>query len=179
MAISKHSVLIDAWREAGRHSDIREAAMAIARLLARHLPLAYLLVRRLDVVHQTLETIAVGGASEVLRHPLTRTELSHLKLRRLKAWGREPVVLQGKLPGSEELASVVPSEVVGEVIVGPLRIGDQLGGIIVLVADPRKSFRPQHVELAAALLDPLSAVLENDRRLHELAALREAAEADR
>jgi transcriptional regulator with GAF, ATPase, and Fis domain len=30
-----------------------------------------------------------------------------------------------------------------------------------------------------ALLDPFSAALENDRRLHELAALREAAEADR
>src|SRR5258707_12293335 len=33
--------------------------------------------------------------------------------------------------------------------------------------------------MAAALLEPFSAALENDRRLHELATLREAAEADR
>ncbi len=39
--------------------------------------------------------------------------------------------------------------------------------------------RPRHQDLAAALLEPFSAALENDRRLHELATLREAAEAER
>ncbi|RIK76805.1 MAG: Fis family transcriptional regulator, partial [Planctomycetota bacterium] len=33
--------------------------------------------------------------------------------------------------------------------------------------------------MIAALQEPLAVALENDRRLHELAALREAAEADR
>ena len=40
-------------------------------------------------------------------------------------------------------------------------------------------FCAAHRKLADAMLEPFSAVLENDRRLHELAALREAAEADR
>src|SRR5207249_4639205 len=54
------SVLLDVWREAGRHIEIRESASNIARLLAEHLPLAHLLVRRLDATHHALETIAVG-----------------------------------------------------------------------------------------------------------------------
>jgi hydrogenase-4 transcriptional activator len=174
------SILIEAWREAGRHTALREATTAIARLLAQHMPLSNLAVRRLDLVHQTLETIAVGNAGPLSNLPLTRTVLSPAKLRRLKAWGREPAVLHGELASrNEDLATIVPPEVEGNVMAGPLRLGADFGGVVVFVAAPKKTFRAPHVELATALLEPLSAVLENDRRLHELAALREAAEADR
>jgi hydrogenase-4 transcriptional activator len=175
-----HAVLLDVWREAGRHIEIRESAETIARLLVEHLPLAYLLVRRLDSTHQTLETIAVGLAEDVSLPMPGKTPLTSSRLRRLIAWGREGTVLHGHL--SErigELAAIVPAEVEGEVLAGSLQGPDRPAGILLLVAAPKKSFRSVHVQMVEALLDPFSAALENDRRLHELAALREAAEADR
>jgi transcriptional regulator with GAF, ATPase, and Fis domain len=80
---------------------------------------------------------------------------------------------------SGELAVLVPPEIEGEVLAGPLHRADGFSGALVLVAPHMKTFHDRHSEMAQALLDPFSAALENDRRLHELATLREAAEADR
>ena len=44
---------------------------------------------------------------------------------------------------------------------------------------PPRVFRAEHAELLAALLEPFAVALENDRRLREMKTLREAAEADR
>jgi transcriptional regulator with GAF, ATPase, and Fis domain len=77
------------------------------------------------------------------------------------------------------LAVLVPPEIEGEIVAGPLLGPEGLAGALVLVADHLKSFKPMHLQMAQSLLEPFSAALENDRRLHELAALRDAAEADR
>jgi hydrogenase-4 transcriptional activator len=175
-----HTVLLDVWREAGRHIEIRESAGNFARLLVEHLPLAYLLVRRLDSTHQTIETIAVGQAENASLASPSKTLLTSSRLRRLTAWGREGTVLHGPAgKRSGDLEAIVPAEVAGEVLAGPLQGSDRPAGVLLLVAAAKKSFRPNHVQMVDALLDPFSAALENDRRLHELAALREAAEADR
>jgi hypothetical protein len=42
------TVLLEVWQEACRHIEIPESCGTIARLLGRHLPLEFLLVRRLD-----------------------------------------------------------------------------------------------------------------------------------
>ena len=64
-------------------------------------------------------------------------------------------------------------------LAGPL--GDPAGhcGVLVLLAPAGRLFHPRHVELAQLLLEPFSVALENDLRLREMAALREAAEADK
>jgi transcriptional regulator with GAF, ATPase, and Fis domain len=77
------------------------------------------------------------------------------------------------------LSFLVPAGVSGEVLAGPLSGIDGFAGALVFVAPRGTSFESRHQELAAALLEPFSAALENDRRLHELATLREAAEAER
>ena len=61
----------------------------------------------------------------------------------------------------------------------PLENTDGLAGLIILIADSARDFETSHLDFAQQLLEPFSAALENDRRLHELNALREAAEADR
>ena len=53
-------VLLSVWREACRHIEIRESTASIAALLAEHLPIGCLLVRRLDVQHARLDTVALG-----------------------------------------------------------------------------------------------------------------------
>ena len=49
----------------------------------------------------------------------------------------------------------------------------------VNVVRARAAFEDSHVCLVEALLEPFSVVLENDQRLHEMAAMRAAAEADK
>jgi formate hydrogenlyase transcriptional activator len=174
------SVLLDVWREAGRHIEIRESAQNIAHQLGEHLPVAFLVVRRLDAIHHALETIAIGSAAEGPVPPLSKTMLPTAKLRRLNAWGREGTVLRGATgERGGDLPLLVPADFSGDVMAGPLQGPEHLAGVLLLVAPAKQSFRSTHFQMMEALLDPLSAALENDRRLAELAALRDAAEADR
>jgi hydrogenase-4 transcriptional activator len=174
------SVLLDVWREAARHIEIRESAGNIAALLAEHLPLAYLLVRRLDAGHQSLETIAAGHGPESVPPTMARTMLSAARVRRFVAWGRGNRVFHGRTDlNSEDFLALVPAEVHDDVVAGPLQGPKGPAGALIVVAAPGKAFRAPHVQMVEAVLEPFSAAVENDRRLHELAALREAAEADR
>jgi len=173
-------VLLDVWREACRHIEIHESAANLAEMLAHHLPLACLLVRRIDTQQLSLDTVAVGQPRKEAIHAAVKTPLNATKLRRLLAWGRESSILHGqRLKRSGDLAVLVPPELEGEVLAGPLQGPEGPAGALILVADHMKSFRDIHQQMLEALLEPFSAALENDRRLHELAALREAAEADR
>jgi hydrogenase-4 transcriptional activator len=173
------NLLLDVWREVGRHLELRESAATIATMLAKQLPLGCLLVRRLDAQHQMLETVAAVGQA-IQSQLASRTLLSPAKIRRLLHWASEGEVLHGqRAKRSGELAALVPEDISGEVLAGPLRGPDGGTGALVIVADYPRPFLANHHKLVAALLEPFSAAVENDRRLHELAALREAAEADR
>lgn len=184
-------VLLAVWREACRHIECSESAAEIAALLGSHLPMERLIVRRFDIPHQALETVAWGvpaalPASSTATPPPNdgmfrqRTPLPASALKRLLAWAREGKAVHDprtRRSGLLELAA--PADWGGEIIVGPLVGPQHPAGLLVLLARGGRSFKPTHVQMAQALLEPFSAALENDRRLHELAALREAAEADR
>jgi transcriptional regulator with GAF, ATPase, and Fis domain len=175
-----HGVLLDVWREACQHIEIRESAANIATLLAKHFPLACLLVRRIDAQHQALVTVAVGQPNPGPFQAATRTDCTPARFKHLQSWAARSEVLHSqRAKRSGDLALLVPPEVEGEVLAGPLQGHDGPAGALLLVADHFKSFKPLQQQMFEALLEPFSAALENDRRLHELAALREAAEADR
>src|SRR5207247_8393986 len=70
-------------------------------------------------------------------------------------------------------------QVAGYLLVAPLVADHEPIGLLVLVSREGRHFTDKHEEMLAALQEPLAVALENDRRVHELAALREAAEADR
>jgi transcriptional regulator with GAF, ATPase, and Fis domain len=81
--------------------------------------------------------------------------------------------------GAALLATIVPPGVEGEVLVGPLGSADNPTGVLILAAASGESFGPTHRQMLQLLLEPLSIALENDHRLREMAALREAAEAEK
>jgi transcriptional regulator with GAF, ATPase, and Fis domain len=173
-------VLLDVWREACRHIEISESTATIAAMLMQHLPLASLLVRRFDMQHACLDTVAVGPAPRAAPSAASRTSCSAAKFKRLLAWARQGTLLRGA--GREdvaELALVVPAGLPGDTLAGALQGPDGPAGVLVMVADHAERFLEKHLRMMEALQEPFAAALENDRRLHELAALREAAEADR
>ena len=175
-----HEVLLDVWREACRHIEITESTATIAQQVAQHLPLNCLLVRRFDIQQQAIETVATGLARPGPLHATGRTPSTAARWKRLLNWADTGKLL--RVPARRrtgEAVLLIPPEVDGEALVGPLLGPHGPAGALIMVAEHPHAFRKVHEQLLLALLEPFSAALENDRRLHELAALRAAAEADR
>ena len=174
-------VLLTVWREACRHIDIGDSTKTIAVLLSKCLPLEMLLVRRFDLQHACLDTVALGCVAGGTSPVTPRTHCSGAEMAKLFEWTRAGRVLHHNRLGGRtgKLALLVPDELEGESLVGAIPGVEQPAGVLVVVAGPQRAFRDEHVKMVELLLEPFSAALENDRRIHELATLREAAEADR
>ena len=172
-------ILFSVWREMCRHIDIADSTRTVAPVLAERLPLAALVIRRIDRQHSSLETVAAAGAGRELAPQIGRTSVSQARLKRLISWADAGQLLHGqRIKRSGELALIVPEELEGEVLVGPLRNADGPAGVLALIATHARSFKDEHLRIAEQLLEPFSVALENDHRLHELTTLRSTAEAD-
>ncbi|MCP4624610.1 MAG: sigma-54-dependent Fis family transcriptional regulator [bacterium] len=84
-----------------------------------------------------------------------------------------------KAPLKNPMLLVVPAGIKRDIIIGPLGAPERYRGFLALIARQNHIFTLRHRALAQTLLDPFSVAQENDSRLHELAVLREAAEADK
>lgn len=175
------SLLLAVWREVCRHREIGDVAERVARLLSEHIPVEYLAVRRLDLVQRRLETLAAvpcraGAASP----PALRTELAAGEAEALLAWAHRGRVLRGVAGDGDSLATLLaPPGTVGEVILGPLAAEGGTIGVLALHAAPARRLTDAHAEIAQSLLEPLAVALANAGRIHELAQLRDALEADK
>ena len=175
-------VLLGVWQEACRHIEIGQSTANIAAMLVRYVPIERILVRRIDAQRSALETVAIGPAEPERCPTDARSEYMPAELEALLAWCRVGKVARfrgGKSSSSDlPVDKIVPGRHRGDVLIGPL--GDQAGhcGVLVFIATEDRAFDPKHVELAQLLIEPFSVALDNDLRLREMAALREAAEAD-
>lgn len=173
-------LLLDVWREACRHIEIQEATTNIAVMLSRQLPVGAVMVRRLKPSPASIATVAqVELKGDSLPLPET-TSLTSTIWKQIQTWGKQfEVTARPRGTRPRQFKPIVPDEVTEDVLLGPLTSGATVTGVLVLVAAPGKKFDAAHRKLTELLLEPFSAALDNDHRLHELAALREAAEADK
>src|SRR5439155_13276447 len=174
-------LLLAVWREACRHIEIRQSTGTIARLLADWMPIDALLVCELDVRRSRLETVAVGSPRPRASLESGARECSSAEAARLLAWCRRGEVAHRVERGSsgDDWAPCVPKGAHAEALIGPLESQHGPQGVLVVLARPEARFETRHAELIRTLLDPLTVALENHHRLHELTALREAAEAEK
>ncbi len=173
------AVLLGVWREACRHIEIGESVERIAPILARKLPAHLLLIRQLDPRAKRVDTIAVGRCRSGRLPQRNRIEVSEAELRALLEWrDRREVIHLGQGERDAAPPGLLPADLDDEVIAGPLEAHGGAVGFLIFAARRSGSFHEEHVDLAAALLDPFSAALENDHRLRELRSLREAVEAE-
>jgi hydrogenase-4 transcriptional activator len=177
----QQTVLLKMWREACRHIEIERSADNIASLLLQWMPLDRIWIRRLDRGRCGLETVAVGLTPPNAALPNGFSPITPEQMAAFSAWCARGAVERGtrhSLAGGK-LEFSFPAGIEGEILAGPLGKTNDPTGIIVLTAAVNCTFAEQHLALAEKLLEPFSIALENDQRLREIAALREAAEADR
>ena len=174
-------VLLTVWQEACRQIEIGRSTANIAVMLARHIPVEQVLIRRIDSVRSGLETVAVGFPMPG-RLSDARTDCSSSEFDSLLTWCRRGLVARRHEKLAAAAAKVMQLLVgkhQGDALAGPL--GDPAGlcGVLILLAPKGVTFDLQHAELAQLLLEPIAVALENDLRVREITALREAAEADK
>jgi hydrogenase-4 transcriptional activator len=174
-------VLLGVWQEACRHIEIAESTRNITALLVQHIPVEQVLVERIDPARGCLETAAFGLIGVKPRKVNLAVGETRPVMDALLSWCRHGKVAhrrKGHVPGTA-WPTVIPPGFSRDALIGPLGDPDGHCGLLVFLAREDRSFEQPHVELAQLLLEPFSVALENDLRLREIAALREAAEADK
>jgi transcriptional regulator with GAF, ATPase, and Fis domain len=169
-------LLLDAWREVGRHAGVQATLDALEARIARDLPGAALRVRALDHGRRSLDTLGALGL-----HPSTlRDQIEPDRWEALLAWARQGELLRGRAEVvRKQLGPIVSEAEKGECVIGPLLEDSTILGLAILTTASKQGLGSPHLKRMRALLEPLAAALSNDQRIHEMDALREAAEADR
>jgi transcriptional regulator with GAF, ATPase, and Fis domain len=172
-----HELLLAVWREASRHIQIDACLASIGGLLQGQLPIEALALYVFDTQAAQCDRLCFLALSSRLTDPQP-VQLDARQVRRLMAWCRTAQPsgwTEGKAPAGIPQGMIDGLGTTGLSI--PLVTDHgELGLLLLASAAPCTD---KQLQLAGLLREPLTVALENDRRLHELIALREAAEADK
>jgi transcriptional regulator with GAF, ATPase, and Fis domain len=174
--VERAALEIALWREVSRHLRIEESADILLDVVRQTLGAEGLAVRRLDPVGQRLETAALAGTLRAadtveLNAASAGWEPAMRWLGAGTVLHRPAAALVAELPG------LAPDGVGGDLMAAPLIADGSVAGALLLHTPT--AFEPRKAAMAAVLVGPFATALANDRRLRELMALKEAAEADR
>lgn len=172
---------LEVWREVSRHSEITEFANLLVAMARRRMPLARLVIRRIDRERSRLETVAVASTTKSGEAPPQEaTQWPARDLERLLRWCQRGEIhhATARQRGKPIVHAATPAFLQGEVMVGPLISQHETAGLLFLEIPPSARVTTEQKRVCQTLLEPCAVALDNDHRLHELRTLREAAEAD-
>ncbi len=182
-------LLLDIWKEAGRHMDPAAAVTAIGHILATATPWTGLEILRVDTAEDGLTPVAAwsqhgaAGADHrgVIALDRNRCETLCAQLRE-----NQPLLLSARHKAARDDAAlhILGERYDGHAAMLGLLQGEEsrISGIIALLAPPdaiSDAIPAEHSALFLRLLEPFSIVLANAFRLHELHEMRASIEADR
>jgi transcriptional regulator with GAF, ATPase, and Fis domain len=176
-----HALLLKVWREVSRHSEITEFASTLTKMVTRQMPVERLAIRRMDRERSRLETVALASAAGEEELPSDPVDWPAGDTERLLRWCHRGEVQHYRMHShSKHIAlAALPSFMDGEVVVGPLVGEHGTYGLLILQIPHAHRFTAEQERLCLDLLEPCAVALDNDHRLRELQALRDAAEADK
>jgi transcriptional regulator with GAF, ATPase, and Fis domain len=179
--IEFNEILLNVWKEAGRHIEIVEFCATVSNMLTRRLPLEQVIVLEIDRERNQVELIAMGFPQGRPFSLEGKETLSPANFQALFAWckrkGAELINLEDR--ENHPLRDILPNTWGSSILTGPLENARRPSGILLLLSKGKAKFESPHQAMLEVLLEPFSVALGNDRRLREISALREAAEADR
>src|SRR5262245_55277288 len=127
-------VLLDIWREVCRHMEIGDSATRAAPLLAKRLPADFFLVRHIDLHRSVVETVATGLCGVASSNLRPRSECSPTALARIVSWCRQQQILRQPAREVEQaLPGLLPADVDGDILAGPLNSEDGPAGVLIFV----------------------------------------------
>lgn len=169
------------WREVSQHLELEESVRRIARILAEHLPLRTLTIRRLERDPMRLSQVASASLAEEPDQDggRARVDLSERASQELTRLFRAeaPALLSTTAP---ELARALGLGDLGPPVIALcLTVERRPVGLALLQVEPGSEVRAEHLASLFPVQAPLGVAFENDQRLHELSRMRAALEADR
>jgi len=162
---------LEVWREACRHIELQTLLERLLPVLSRYLPVVTIMVRRWNSDRARLDTLTVSGR-DVSALNATPIELDARASAELAAMFSEGQAFIAAFDARSPTFGQ-PHDSAGNSIVLLLSAEDGTQGILSLFADDGE-VTIHHRTLAQTLVEPFSIALANDRRVHELARLREA-----
>lgn len=174
-------LMLSVWSEACRHIEIAQSAANIAEMLVGRMHIGRLIVCRIDKDLSLVEAVAFGTSRMSERHGNHQLPWPVSDIKGLCHWClRGEVKLRRDEDRTQNIPlTAIPSSLQGDILVGPLVSEHETFGLLLLVAQFPHRFNTEDEKICQSLLEPFAVALENDRRLRELNALREAAEADK
>ncbi len=173
-----NQILLDVWQAACRNIELTESLPIIARMLIQHMPLAQILIRRVDTAHVYLDTVATGLGEEVAKY-FTSQECSMSQIKKVKSWYEKNLIADRDQCTKDNMLFLLPYDEGDNFLIGPLGKEDNFIPFLLVIAQQHKNFEPRHLEMMKILLEPFTIAFENDSQLKEIMKLREAAEADK
>lgn len=172
-------ILYDIWREACRHIRINESIPVIARMLVPYLPVDQLYILQRDQANARWQIIA-RGMEEREENSLQGRQHSASDISQFNAWIKKKEILHlSRIPDGEINLSLIFgfTEKGRDILVSP---AGTLSNMLILILSKRDHlFEDQHVRMFKHLIEPLTIAIVNDRHIHEIETLRQAAEADK
>ncbi len=174
------SLELEAWRSIWGHGGLQEALDRLVPVAAPRIPFTLAIVRRLDAARGRIDTAAFAAIRPPPPPDRSRTEVPGATMDGVMQWCLEGRATRFAPGRTEHFArALLPPQVRGAVLAGPLAGVEGPVGVLVLVAPDPRTFRPVHEGLMTALLAPLAAALDGERRDQEAAALRETVRLER
>lgn len=155
----------------------------VVSVFREQLPLLCIGVYRVQLTHGRLEAMAVEAAGQSTFELRRHVQLPEGSLAEILVWARRSAVLRradaAEAPTIRPLFDLVASDRSGDLMIGGLADTTAVHGLVFFAASEPDAFTSEHAHLLSACLEPLTVAVLNDRRLGEMNALREAAEADK
>jgi hydrogenase-4 transcriptional activator len=174
-------ILLKIWQQACKHILLDEMLTTVAPMLQEEFPLGQMLIRRIDSANSCIETMALGFADAHAMLSSGRTICTPSQLKDLLVWWRsgESELFTATTALPRALQPVAEAQAGLDCMLAPIGDPEARQAVLVMIAEPGIKFQQRHLNLCNLLREPFTVAMENDSRLHELEALREAAEADR
>src|SRR5262245_46356693 len=119
------SFLLPVWQEVCRHIELEDSLARLAPVLRRRLAIDELAVRHFDAAKGTSETVSLNAGEPLGVPTRARVEVSSVEMQSMLSWCRLGKVQRG-VPARlrKRWQSLIPAQVKGHVLVGPLQCGE-------------------------------------------------------
>jgi len=166
---------LDAWRAASLAHGLEDALESLVPRLVSKFGAVAGALQLIDLDRRRVTTAASFRGAAVGRVERARGELEPEALERILVWCGRRTTTTRRADTPPEL---VPAGWSGPFVATAVRLGDDVVGAFLLLGKENSRRLDLLQSAARALVEPLAAAIEHDRRIHELSRLREAAEAE-